>query len=135
MSRNKRSDALCRVLVYRTQINPPSHEWAVVVDTRVDGAGADLVWVGGMMERYLRGKRHPSTLHEVHVLLYGVMGSVPDEVEVLLNDYEIPPVRRGDMAHLAHRMEYGSLESVEKMGWAKERPLEMPPLRTEASSW
>ena len=98
-------DALCRVLVERTDCG-----WTVFPDTRSDGAGRHLAWAGGLVEHYLRNKRHPKTMHEIHLLLHGLMGSVPDEVEVLFDDYGIAPVRRSDMPHLAHHMNFGAME-------------------------
>lgn len=98
-------DALCRVFVYRAD-----HGWTVDTDTRSDGAGKHLAWAGGLVEHYLKSKRHPKTMHEIHLLLHGCMGSVPDEVEVVFDDYGIAPVRRSDMPHLAHHINFGAME-------------------------
>lgn len=98
-------DALCRVFVGRSD-----HGWTVRPDTRSDGAGKHLAWAGGLVEHYLKNKRHPKTMHEIHLLLHGLMGSVPEEVEVVFDDYGIAPVRRSDMPHLAHHMNFGTME-------------------------
>lgn len=98
-------DALCRVFVTRKEDG-----WTVDTDTRSDGAGTHLAWAGGLVRCYLENKRHPKTMHEIHLLLHGVMGSVPEAVEVVFDDYGIAPVRRSDMPHLAHYMNFGAME-------------------------
>lgn len=100
-------EALCRVIVRRDL----KGGWTVLPGARKDGEGMHLAWVGGLVSYYLRNKRHPKTMHEVHLLLHGLMGSVPEEVEVAFDDYDVAPVQRSDMPHLTHRMNFGEMEN------------------------
>lgn len=102
---------VCRVYVTREAPSlTASKKWVVKLDPQMDNSGMRFAWVAGMLEHYLRRKRPPKTMHEVHLLLREMMGSVPDEVEVVFDDYGIPPMRRGDFPHLTHRLNYGSME-------------------------
>ncbi len=102
-----KQDVLCRVVVYRRE---GGEGWAIFPDPRIDNAGEALLWVGDMITWYLRHKRHPRTGHEVHLLLHGLMGSLPDEVEVVFDDYGVPPMRRSDMVHAANWVNWGPME-------------------------
>lgn len=112
------SETLCRVMVYRVRGADKKRGWLVEACPRSDGIGEKFKWVGGMMEHYLQGKEHPRTMHEVHMLLYGIMGAVPNEVEVVFNDYGMPAMNRGEIAHLPHVINYGGTLWEEKDDYA-----------------